>query len=964
MENAMEDRAALLSRSIVQSYFQDLQRSLLEPKDYSRFGTLLGVPADVVEELLSKEDDMKDRAAEIIEYSLKNKKVQYCEVLSAIGKIKEVDSESLLSRALVQGPFQPLLQRVPLGSNDYYRLGTSLGVPADVLKGVLSEKNDMEDRVAAIIECSLKSRLVSAGELTTAIGKMIEEKSMDHEDEEPAADPHINLVVTPPAPPREIAVCVQEEIAQSLDKIKGEFASLVMDIRDALEYEVKLDRLTCYLKLFLQDTFKPRHDPCRNIDEVFDGLEEHYCFINYKILRIVVEKFICNKATPSAIKDYDSELNKWLESTTVQEFKAAVEIAATPVPTDPSPNQCPVVLRLEGEWMKITIKNLKRLLKYLFRKKSSILTNLIIKEGSVLIRMAAPRSEILSLLTLASRKYEEMPYLGIISVQVGSLILCAQKKFPYPFTFELGLSAAIVCSHCNPALIDHLLKLGANPNAKNRDGKNLITTATIHLKTNAVSLLLKYQADPHMFDAENFMSAIHYAASSGQLELVDLLLKAGVSPNLHSPTDKFTPLMSATLRKQTEMVKFLLQNGADVDIQDIDGHTGLYEACKCCHLPIARLLLKAGANPNIKTNKSITPLFIASMKGYVELVELLLRFNANPNLKCTVKGFTPLMAACGSSNSESHKIVKLLLQSGAYVNCQASDGTGITALHMASVNNDSHIMSVLLNAKADVNLEMTPNCGTPLMALCLHRNDKMVQRFLEAGADPNLGSITPLHCSDLNKKIYAMLLDAGGDPNIVCTKYFNLTPLHCACTQNNEDIVQLLLKAKANTNVLNSKGVSPLSIAVSKGNVKIVEALLAAGADVELAGADIELGNDGDRVWRPIFLAAINEHLPILNLLLKRGASLKGDKFGITPQAIVALMGHVEAQVLLQSYITKSTEKDASGNNSTPELDIQTYNNIISYYKKFQSDLSSSMESFQKTLSNMASFATNISQFV
>ena len=962
MENAMEDRAALLSRSIVQSYFQDLQRSLLEPKDYSRFGTLLGVPADVVEELLSKEDDMKDRAAEIIEYSLKNKKVQYCEVLSAIGKIKEVDSESLLSRALVQGPFQPLL-RVPLGPNDYYSLGTSLGVPADVLKGVLSEKNDVEDRVAAIIEYSLKSKEQSAGEIITAISKMIEEKSMD-EDGESAVDPHIGLVVTPPAPLREIAVCVQEEIAQSLDKIKGEFASLVMDIRDALEHEVKLDRLTCYLKLFLQDTFKPRHDPCRSIDEVFDGLEEHYCFINYKILRIVVEKFIRNKATPSAIKDYDSQLNKWLESTTVQEFKAAVEIAATPVPTGPSPNQCPVVLRLQGEWMKITIKNFKRLLKYLFHKKSSILTNLIIEEGSVLIRMAAPQSEILSLLTLASQKYEEMPYLGIISVQMGSLILCAPMKFPYPFTFELGLSAAIVCSHCNPALIDHLLKLGANPNAKNREGTNLITIATIHLKTNAVSLLLKYQADPHMFDAENFMSAIHYAASIGQLELVDLLLKAGVSPNLHSPTGKLTPLMSATLQKQTEMVKFLLQNGADVDIQDIDSHTELHVACKLGHLPIARLLLKAGANPNIKTNKSITPLFIASMKGYVELVELLLRFNANPNLKCTVKGLTPLMAACGSSSSASHKIVKLLLQSGAYVNCQASDGTGITALHMASVNNNSHIMSVLLNAKADVNLETTPNCGTPLMALCLHLNDEMVQRFLEAGADPNLGSITPLHCGDLNKKIYATLLDAGGDPNIVCTEYFNLTPLHCACTQNNEDIVQLLLKAKANTNVLNSKGVSPLSIAVSKGNVKIVEALLAAGADVELAGADIELGNDGDRVWRPIFLAAINGHLPILNLLLKHGASLKGDKFGITPQAIVAIMGYVEAQRLLQSYITNPTEKDVSGNNSTPELDIQTRNDITSYYKKFQSDLSSSMESFQKTLSNMASFATNISQYV
>ena len=823
----------------------------------------------------------------------------------------------------IRGYF-PVMQKAFLEQNDYYRFGAWIGVPADVVTEILSPKNASlarEDLVVEIIRYSLKNKKVqSLGEALAALIRLADEKLTSVMKLKPSygiVSP-TDLVVTPPAPPIKIAVPVQKEIYTSLDKLKRNFASLVVEIQEALTSEVKLDNLVCYLKEYLEDTFKPP-DPCRNIKDVFKGLE--YCFMNYEILQNIVDEFICNKATPSVIKVYGDELNKWLESTTVQEFKAAVEIAATIAPTNPSPNQCPVVLRLEGKWMEITIKDFKRLLKYIFRDKSSILTKIVVEEGSVLIRMAAPRSEMLSLLTLASQKYKEMPFLGILSVQVGSLQFCVQKSFPYLFTFELGLSAAIGYNR-SPALIGCLLELGANPNAMSQAGFNMLTVAIKHDNTNAMSLLLKYKADPHMLDRSN-MPAILYAAALGQLEVVKLLLKAGVSPD-HALNKMGTPLIAATLGKQYEMVQFLLQNGVYVDRQDEKGRTALFSACNHKHISIARLLLKAGANPNLTTNTLSTPLSVACTNGSVELVKLLLQSKADPNI-CSSSGYTPLMNACMYAH---HNIVKLLLQSGAYVNSRSQDRYAATALTIASMHNDNRIISILLNANVDIDVRI-PGCGSPLLLLCSYRNDEMVKCLLEAGADPN----------------------------VVCTEYFNFTALHFACIQNNEDIVQLLLKAKANTNVLNSKGFTPLNIAVSEGNFKIVEALLA-------AGADIELENDADRGWRPIFFAAINGHLPILKLLLKHGASLKEDKHGITPQAVAATNGHVEAQHLLQSSITKSTEKDVSGNNSAPELDVQTRNDITSYYKKFQSDLSSSMESFQKTLSNMASFATNISQYV
>ena len=240
--------------------------------------------------------------------------------------------------------------------------------------------------------------------------------------------------------------------------------------------------------------------------------------MSYKILKLIVREFL-KEAMGERMEKYGNELSNWLESTTVQEFKAAVEKAANPEKVDQSPSQCPIVLRLEGEWLRVTLKSLWKLLEYLFGKKSSILTRIRIDEGSVLVHLFAPQSEMLPLLALSSKKYEETAYLGIRSIQVGGLCFSA-SFFGNAFTFETSLTVAIQ-NKCPPALIRFLLEIGTDPNGDNAIHTPLIMAAMSN-NMEVLSLLMEYNVDVFMFNKRK-MSAIHMAAVQRQCRCSEFL---------------------------------------------------------------------------------------------------------------------------------------------------------------------------------------------------------------------------------------------------------------------------------------------------------------------------------------------------------------------------------------------------------------------------------------------------------
>lgn len=68
------------------------------------------------------------------------------------------------------------------------------------------------------------------------------------------------------------------------------------------------------------------------------------------------------------------------------------------------------------------------------------------------------------------------------------------------------------------------------------------------------------------------LTALHYAAGGGCLEVVKLLAEEGADINT-ARYERWTALHSAALSGHLEIVRFLLENGANPNVRDDDGKT-------------------------------------------------------------------------------------------------------------------------------------------------------------------------------------------------------------------------------------------------------------------------------------------------------------------------------------------------------------------------------------------------------
>jgi ankyrin repeat protein len=77
--------------------------------------------------------------------------------------------------------------------------------------------------------------------------------------------------------------------------------------------------------------------------------------------------------------------------------------------------------------------------------------------------------------------------------------------------------------------------------------------------------------------------------------------------------------------------------------------------------------------------------------------------------------------------------------------------------------------------------------------------------------------------------VVRVLVEAGADVNSkrVSDDY---SVLHWACFRGSREILQILIDAKAEVNVADSKGMTPLDMAIDKGHDDIAELLQSYGA--------------------------------------------------------------------------------------------------------------------------------------
>jgi ankyrin repeat protein len=206
--------------------------------------------------------------------------------------------------------------------------------------------------------------------------------------------------------------------------------------------------------------------------------------------------------------------------------------------------------------------------------------------------------------------------------------------------------------------VRRLLAAGADVDMRDADGRTALVYAATAADSDIVRLLLDAGGDPNAqvsnqrFNAgaedEDDSSAGEtvaplLAACESEadeplvLEVVRLLSTGGANLNCGDEIGQ-TSLMMAVAREWVDVVRELLSLGAEANRADEEGMTALLHALstdenRTAVTQIVHALLTAGADIHCKDNEGRTPMILAAAHAYVEVVRMLLKMGADPLVK-------------------------------------------------------------------------------------------------------------------------------------------------------------------------------------------------------------------------------------------------------------------------------------------------------------------------------------------
>lgn len=269
-----------------------------------------------------------------------------------------------------------------------------------------------------------------------------------------------------------------------------------------------------------------------------------------------------------------------------------------------------------------------------------------------------------------------------------------------------------------------------------------------------------------------------------------------------------TALHLAIQQGEEVMVQLLMEHSCDLSA--LCYHNGntkvgcLHLAAQLGHVSICMLLLgeegcKREAVMETEALKDITALHWACMHRQREVVCVLLEKGCDVTAKCS-DGSTALHLSCLRGN---YQIVEVILKHGGVI--YLPNQHNLFPLHLAIKSGSLETVKLVVEKGCDV--EVRCNNISVLQMAVIENELKIVELLVDSGALVNKRTaqeLSPLH--EASERGYAsiveFLLKKGAMVNLRASNSncIDVTSLHLASMQGHEDVVNILINFKAETN--------------------------------------------------------------------------------------------------------------------------------------------------------------------